>query len=199
MVFQQTLRSQIIFCKNFTESLAAERIPHSESGHLGWHWNQEGSEEPVCEAPAVHRWHWHRLWRPRHRRGQRDLQFFFNIFELYITCSAVQGRIQLILAAQMNDLEIRQKLWQDLANGMVHISGTQAATDDQKHRLVGSESAKSAGGFLITAAQLLTNRRTGQYSLSGWKILHCLREVAADPGGERCVSLLARPGVISDS
>jgi len=135
-----------------------------------------------------------------HDIGQREeiRELFFDVFILYITFSTIERLIHFAFAAEMDNLEFFQKFRKNLADMVVDRGCTEAPADYHKDRFVGSESAELSAGFFVTFQKLLTDWSTGKdcfvcrkTAVSG-KLQHTLT-------AEGIQSLLARPGVISDS
>ena len=76
-------------------------------------------------------------------------------------------------------LKTLQKLWKDGADGLVNMKGSEASTDNHKHRLKCVESAETESGSFIAVEKLVADRRSGKDSLAVRNELDCLREVTA--------------------
>lgn len=99
----------------------------------------------------------------------------------------------------MDYLKIVEQLGKGFPYGLIDRSGTQRAADYHEDRFVGCEMAQFQCGKLISPGKLLPDGRTGKYRFSvgrerrvSGKLQHTLVQTGIH-------SLLARPGVMSDS
>ena len=113
-------------------------------------------------------------------QGKKIRQFLFDILVLHVAFGMFQGWIDLVFAAQVNDLEIFQKFRKDLTDRTVDGNGSQAASDDQNDRFFRGEAAEFQRLKLIAGEQLLADRGSGQNRLVRRQTVHGFRKITAD-------------------